>query len=90
MIPPAAQRFMSKRAGSTVVEVAVTLIKDAANGIAKEIIWSTPFPLRKRRRSRHGEQSGDGKNTHVKSLLPLRRTDALAGGSPIRRGRVAR
>jgi hypothetical protein len=27
LIPPAAQRFISKRAGSTVVEVAVTLIR---------------------------------------------------------------
>jgi pimeloyl-ACP methyl ester carboxylesterase len=49
MIPPAAQRFMSKRAGSTVVEVAgshaiyvsqpnavATLIKNAANGVAKK------------------------------------------------------
>jgi len=47
MIPPPAQRFMSKRAGSTVVEVAgshaiyvsqpnavATLIKSAANGVA--------------------------------------------------------
>jgi pimeloyl-ACP methyl ester carboxylesterase len=48
MIPPSAQRFMSKRAGSTVVEVAgshavyvsqpnavATLIKDAARGVNK-------------------------------------------------------
>ena len=50
MIPPAAQRFMSKRAGSTVVEVAgshaiyvsqpnavATLIKDAAQGVNKKV-----------------------------------------------------
>jgi pimeloyl-ACP methyl ester carboxylesterase len=49
MIPPPAQRFMSKRAGSTVVEVAgshaiyvsqpnavATLIKDAAKGVNKK------------------------------------------------------
>ncbi|MEY2497987.1 MAG: hypothetical protein QOD12_1543, partial [Verrucomicrobiota bacterium] len=49
MIPPAAQRFMSKRAGSTVVEVAgshaiyvsqpnavATLIKSAAQGVSKQ------------------------------------------------------
>ena len=49
MIPPPAQRFMSKRAGSTVVEVAgshaiyvsqpnavATLIKDAAQGVNKK------------------------------------------------------
>jgi len=48
MIPPAAQRFMSKRAGSTVVEVAgshaiyvsqpsavARLIQDAAKGVSK-------------------------------------------------------
>src|SRR3954452_4663462 len=53
MIPPPAQRFMSKRAGSTVVEVAgshaiyvsqpnavATLIKSAANGVAKETVRS--------------------------------------------------
>jgi pimeloyl-ACP methyl ester carboxylesterase len=53
MIPPPAQRFMSKRAGSTVVEVAgshaiyvsqpnavATLIKNAANGVAKETVRS--------------------------------------------------
>ncbi len=53
MIPPDAQRFMSKRAGSTVVEVAgshaiyvsqpnavATLIKNAANGVAKETVRS--------------------------------------------------
>jgi pimeloyl-ACP methyl ester carboxylesterase len=53
MIPPAAQRFMSKRAGSTVVEVAgshalyvsqpnavATLIKSAANGVANETVRS--------------------------------------------------
>src|SRR6266436_1396985 len=50
MIPPPAQRFMSKRAGSTVVEVAgshaiyvsqpnavATLIKDAAQGVNKQV-----------------------------------------------------
>lgn len=50
MIPPPAQRFMSKRAGSTVVEIAgshavyvsqanavATLIRDAANGVARKI-----------------------------------------------------
>ena len=49
MIPPPAQRFMSKRAGSTIVEVAgshaiyvsqpnavATLIESAANGVNKE------------------------------------------------------
>jgi hypothetical protein len=35
--------LMSKRAGSTIVEVAATLIKDAANGVAKEIIRSAAF-----------------------------------------------
>src|SRR5712691_3486925 len=53
MIPPAAQRFMSQRAGSTVVEVAgshaiyvsqpnavAALIKGAANGVAKETVRS--------------------------------------------------
>jgi pimeloyl-ACP methyl ester carboxylesterase len=56
MIPPAAQRFMSKRAASTVVEVAgshaiyvsqpnvvATLIKSAANGVAKKTFRSTAF-----------------------------------------------
>jgi pimeloyl-ACP methyl ester carboxylesterase len=56
MIPPPAQRFMSKRAGSTVVEVAgshaiyvsqpnavATLIKNAANGVAKETVRSAAF-----------------------------------------------
>jgi pimeloyl-ACP methyl ester carboxylesterase len=56
MIPPAAQRFMSKRAGSTVVEVAgshaiyvsqpnavATLIKSAANGVAKKTVRSAAF-----------------------------------------------
>jgi pimeloyl-ACP methyl ester carboxylesterase len=56
MIPPAAQRFMSKRAGSTVVEVAgshaiyvsqpnavATLIKSAANGVAKKTVRSATF-----------------------------------------------
>jgi pimeloyl-ACP methyl ester carboxylesterase len=56
MIPPAAQRFMSKRAGSTVVEVAgshaiyvsqpnavATLIKSAANGVAKKTVQSPAF-----------------------------------------------
>jgi pimeloyl-ACP methyl ester carboxylesterase len=51
MIPPPAQRFMSKRAGSTVVEVAgshaiyvsqpnavATLIKSAAKGVAKKTV----------------------------------------------------
>jgi pimeloyl-ACP methyl ester carboxylesterase len=51
MIPPPAQRFMSKRAGATVVEVAgshaiyvsqpnavATLIKSAANGVANKIV----------------------------------------------------
>jgi hypothetical protein len=50
MIPPPAQRFMSKRAGSTVVEVAgshaiyvsqpsvvANLIEDAAKGVSKKI-----------------------------------------------------
>jgi len=50
MIPPPAQRFMSKRAGSTVVEIAgshaiyvsqpnavATLIKDAAQGVNKKV-----------------------------------------------------
>jgi pimeloyl-ACP methyl ester carboxylesterase len=53
MIPPPAQRFMSKRAGSTVVEVAgshaiyvsqpnavAALIKNAANGVGKETVRS--------------------------------------------------
>src|SRR3954470_16410378 len=53
MIPPAAQRFMAERAGSTVVEVAgshaiyvsqpnavATLIKDAANGMAGKTVRS--------------------------------------------------
>jgi pimeloyl-ACP methyl ester carboxylesterase len=56
MIPPAAQRFMSKRAGSTVVEVAgshaiyvsqpnavATLIKSAANGVAKKTVRLADF-----------------------------------------------
>jgi pimeloyl-ACP methyl ester carboxylesterase len=56
MIPPAAQRFMSKRAGSTVVEVAgshaiyvsqpnavAMLIKNAANGVAKKTARSAAF-----------------------------------------------
>lgn len=56
MIPPAAQRFMSKRAGSTVVEVAgshaiyvsqpnavATLIKSAAKGVAKKTVRSAAF-----------------------------------------------
>jgi pimeloyl-ACP methyl ester carboxylesterase len=56
MIPPAAQRFMSKRAGSTVVEVAgshaiyvsqpnavATLIKSAANGVAKKTVRPAAF-----------------------------------------------
>ena len=51
MIPPLAQRFMAKRAGSTVVEVAgshaiyvsqpnavATLIKNAANGVAQKTV----------------------------------------------------
>ena len=51
MIPPPAQRFMSKRAGSTVVEVAgshaiyvsqpdavAKLIKSAAKGVAKKTV----------------------------------------------------
>jgi len=55
MIPPAAQRFMSKRAGSTVVEVAgshaiyvsqpnavATLIKSAANGVARSAAFAAP------------------------------------------------
>src|SRR4051812_7780073 len=53
MIPPPAQRFMSKRAGSTVVEVAgshaiyvsqpnavAKLIKDAANSVTKKTVRS--------------------------------------------------
>ena len=56
MIPPPAQRFMSKRAGSTAVEVAgshaiyvsqpnavATLIKSAANGVAKKTVRSATF-----------------------------------------------
>jgi pimeloyl-ACP methyl ester carboxylesterase len=56
MIPPPAQRFMSKRAGATVVEVAgshaiyvsqpnavATLIKSAASGVAKKTVRSTDF-----------------------------------------------
>jgi pimeloyl-ACP methyl ester carboxylesterase len=56
MIPPVAQRFMSKRAGSTVVEVAgshaiyvsqpnavATLIKSAANGAAQKNARSATF-----------------------------------------------
>ena len=56
MIPPPAQRFMSKRAGSTVVEVAgshaiyvsqpnavATLIKSAANDVAKKTVRSAAF-----------------------------------------------
>jgi len=56
MIPPAAQRFMSKRAGSTVVEAAgshaiyvsqpnavATLIKSAANGVAKKTVRAAVF-----------------------------------------------
>jgi pimeloyl-ACP methyl ester carboxylesterase len=56
MIPPEAQRFMSKRAGSTVVEVAgshaiyvsqpnavATLIKSAANGVAKKNVRPAAF-----------------------------------------------
>jgi pimeloyl-ACP methyl ester carboxylesterase len=58
MIPPAAQRFMSERAGSTVVEVAgshaiyvsqpnavATLIKSAANGVAKKTVQSAAFAV---------------------------------------------
>jgi len=56
MIPPDAQRFMSKRAGSTVVEVAgshaiyvsqpnavATLIKNAAHGVAKKTVRPAAF-----------------------------------------------
>src|SRR6266853_1443725 len=56
MIPPPAQHFMSKRAGSTVVEVAgshaiyvsqpnavATLIESAANGVAKKTVGSVAF-----------------------------------------------
>ena len=56
MIPPPAQHFMSKRAGSTVVEVAgshaiymsqpnavATLIKSAANGVPKKTVRSVAF-----------------------------------------------
>jgi hypothetical protein len=55
MIPPSAQRFMSERAGSTVVEVAgshaiylsqpeavAMLIKDAAKGVNKTEDVFTP------------------------------------------------
>src|SRR6266513_2568174 len=56
IMPPPAQHFMSKRAGSTVVEVAgshaiyvsqpnavATLIKSAANGVAKKTVRSAAF-----------------------------------------------